>query len=121
MKKTILIVDDFANTRFVIEMTLKNAGYNVIGAESGKEALMYLADKKIDLIISDFNMPQMNGLEFIKKAKAMPQYRRTPVFILSTETDPDTKKKAFEEGITTWIKKPFKMEHFLKLIEKALR
>lgn len=120
MKKTILIVDDFANTLFVTGYTLEQFGYNVLKAQSGQEALSLLDGQQIDLIISDYNMPEMNGIEFIEKAKTNSQYKNTPVFILSTEINANIKKSAYATGITAWIAKPFNFETLKKQIAKIL-
>jgi len=121
MNKTILIVDDFKNTRFVIKFTLQNAGYDTLEAEDGREALKFFNGTKIDLIVTDFNMPEMNGLEFIKEVKKKPEYQFTPVLLLTTETRDDIKKQAYDIGITAWIHKPFKFDQFLEIVKKALK
>ena len=121
MEKTILIVDDFKNTRFVIKFTLQNAGYKILEAEDGRGALKFLDGRKLDLVITDYNMPEMNGIEFIEEMKKNPLYQYTPVILLTTETREDVKKQAYEVGITGWIHKPFKFDQFLAIVKKALR
>lgn len=120
-KKTVLIVDDFESTRFILDFTLQNAGYKVLKADSGQNALNHLNGQKVDLVISDFNMPEMNGVELVKKIRAIQQYESIPILILSTEIDKEVKAEAQKAGITAWVKKPFKMEEFLKIIKKAIR
>ena len=121
MKKTICIVDDFKNTRFVIRFTLQNAGYRVEEAEDGKEALKLFDGRKIDLLITDLNMPNMNGIQLVKAIKKMPHYQFIPTLILTTETDEKRREEAKEAGVTGWIKKPFDSTRFLKIIEKAIK
>ena len=120
MKKTVLIIDDFENTLFVTGFTIKNARYNVLEAKSGKEALKILRNSgsSIDLIVSDFNMPEMNGLELVIEIKKMPDFQSTPIFILSSEKNEQTKHKTIDAGATLWIKKPF---HPAKLVEYIKR
>ncbi len=121
MKKTVLVVDDFENTRFVIEFTLKNAGYEVFKANDGREALKFFDGRNMDLVITDYNMPNMNGLELTKEIRKMPQYEFVPVLMLTTETDQKKKEMAKEAAVTGWIQKPFKMEKFLAIVEKCLK
>jgi len=119
--KTILIVDDFESTRFILGFTLENAGYQVIKTASGADALSQLNGKQIDLVISDYNMPQMNGVELVKNIRNMSRYESVPILILSTEIDKTAKENAQKAGITAWIKKPFVMDEFLKIVQKAIR
>lgn len=121
MKKTILVVDDFENTRFVIEFTLKNAGFEVLKASDGKEATKFLDGRKLDLVITDYNMPNMNGLELTQYIRNVEQYQFIPVLMLTTETDQKKKEMAKDAAVTGWIQKPFKMEKFLAVVEKCLR
>ena len=121
MKKTILLVDDFENTLYVTGLTIERAGYNILKATSGKEALSHLNGQPIDLIITDYNMPGMNGLEFIEFAKQKTQYANIPVFILSTEIKRSIKQKAFDIGVTAWIAKPFMIDQLKKQIAKILQ
>lgn len=121
MKKTILIVDDFQSALFITEFTLQQLGVSILKAGNAKDALALLDSNKVDLIISDYNMPEMNGIDFIKRVKSMPSYMRTPVFILSTEIKPEVKEKAYQAGVTAWIKKPFQLEQFKQLVSKVLK
>jgi two-component system, chemotaxis family, chemotaxis protein CheY len=120
-KKTILVVDDFENTRFVIDLTLKMAGYEILKAVHGEDAMQYLDGRTIDIIITDFNMPVMNGLEFTKAVRKSENYKNVPILMLTTETDETKRLQAQREGVTWWIKKPFERNTFIKIIEKALR
>ncbi len=120
MKKTILAIDDFETSRFVLATTLHSKGYNVLKAGSGKEALDHLNGQQIDLIITDYNMPVMNGLELVEKIKNIPQYSKIPIFILSTETRQEIKDKAKDMGVTAWVKKPFVLEKLVTFIERIV-
>ncbi|MEN7550745.1 response regulator [Rapidithrix thailandica] len=120
MDKTILVVDDFENTRFIIKMTLEKKGYRVIEAEHGKEALTYLDGRKLNLIITDLNMPEMDGIEFTEAIRGNARYGRLPVLMLTTEISEKKKANARSAGITGWIKKPFDISSFLKAVEKVL-
>jgi two-component system chemotaxis response regulator CheY len=94
MSKTILIVDDSDSLRQVVNIALSGAGYNVIEACDGRDALSKLNGSKVHLIVSDVNMPNMNGIEFVKQAKQLPQYKFTPVIMLTTENQ----QSMMEEG-----------------------
>ncbi len=121
MKKSILIVDDFVNTLFVTGFTIERAGYNALKAESGKKALEILkANHDIDLIITDYNMPEMNGLQFVLQAKTIMGNRHIPIFVLSTESKEEIQKAALDAGVTLWIRKPFKSEQLVEYIKKAI-
>ena len=121
MKKVVLIVDDFKNTRHIVSVSLKKEGYIVLEAEDGIEALKLFDGRKIDLLITDLNMPNLNGLELAEEVKHIPQYRYMPILMLSTETNAEKKQKAKDIGITGWIQKPFQMARFLKFIVKAMQ
>jgi two-component system, chemotaxis family, chemotaxis protein CheY len=120
MPKTILLVDDFENTLFFTATTLEKKGFNVIKATSGQEALRHCNGQEIDLVITDFNMPQMNGLELVEQIKQDERYTRVPIFMLTTEIKPEIKEKAMKVGVTSWVKKPFDLIQLLKLVEKIL-
>lgn len=120
MEKTILVIDDFENSLFVTAFTLQNKGYKVLKANSGQKAIEHLNGQKIDLIITDYNMPQMNGLELVEKVKQDARYNRLPIFVLSTEIREEIKSNARKLGVTLWIKKPFKMEQLLNYVEKTI-
>ena len=119
--KTVLIVDDFENTLFIVDFTLKNKGYNVLKATSGEQALNFFDGRKIDLVITDYNMPGMNGMELVEHIKAMSEYSNVPILLLTTEIDETKKKKAIDAGIKAWIQKPFKLDKFVKVVERSIR
>ncbi len=121
MKKTILIVDDFENTLFVTGFTIEMSGYHTLKAQSGEEALSILkSGKTVDLIITDFNMPNMNGLELIDNIRQIPAYRTVPIFILSTETSEEIKQQAQKARVTLWIQKPFKTNKLVEYIKRVI-
>src|SRR5690606_1362923 len=110
MSKTILIVDDSVSIRQVVAMTLKGAGYEVIEACDGQDALSKLTGQRVHLIISDVNMPVMNGIELLKQVKAHPTYKFTPVIMLTTESSDSMKEQGRAAGAKAWMVKPFKPE-----------
>ena len=120
MAKTILFVDDSASVRQVMTTTLKREGYDVITAEDGKDALSKLDGKKIHLIISDVNMPNMDGLTFVKQAKQLPAYKFTPVIMLTTETQASKMNEGKAAGVKAWIVKPFQPPHLLAAVSQLI-
>lgn len=120
MSKKILVVDDSVSIREVITFTLENAGYTVFSAEDAKHALKQLENTTVDLIITDLYMPEMNGIELIKKVKEKPEFITTPVLFLSTESQMNKKMEAKEAGATGWIIKPFVPAKLLAAINKVL-
>lgn len=118
MGKTILVVDDSASIRQVVGIALKGAGYEVIEACDGQDALTKLDGTKINLIISDVNMPNMDGIAFLKEVKAHPTYKFTPVIMLTTESQEDKKKEGQDAGAKAWVVKPFKPEQMISAVEK---
>ncbi|MCP4115618.1 MAG: response regulator [Desulfobacteraceae bacterium] len=121
MAKTIMTVDDSASVRQMVAFTLKNAGYEVVEAVDGKDALAKLAGTKVNMIITDLNMPNMDGIEMIRNARAMAQYKFIPIILLTTESQNDKKKEGKKAGATGWIIKPFKPEQLLAVVKKVLK
>jgi two-component system chemotaxis response regulator CheY len=120
MAKTILIVDDSASFRQVVALTLKGAGYDVVEAGDGKDALTKLDGRKIHLIISDVNMPNMDGIAFLKQVKVHPNYKFTPVVMLTTEGQDAKKNEGKEAGAKAWIVKPFMPPQVLDAVAKLV-
>lgn len=120
MAKTILVVDDSASLRQVVGIALKGAGYDVIEASDGKDALSKLDGQKIHLIISDVNMPNMDGISFVKAAKEMPAYKFTPVIMLTTEAGEDKKAAGQAAGAKAWVVKPFQPQQMLTAVSKLI-
>jgi len=120
MAKTIMIVDDSASLRQVVAIALKGAGYDVIDACDGKDALAKLDGRKIHLIISDVNMPNMDGITFLKAAKQLPAYRFTPVIMLTTEAGDAKKAEGQAAGAKAWVVKPFQPAQMLAAVSKLI-
>lgn len=117
---TILVVDDSASLRQVVVIALQGKGYDVIQADNGKAALDLLDGKKVNLVISDVNMPIMDGLTFVGKMKDMPRYKFTPVIMLTTESGSDMKSKGRSVGVKAWVVKPFKPDTMLSAVAKLI-
>lgn len=120
MAKTIMIVDDSASLRQVVGITLKGAGYEVLEAQDGKDALSKLAGQKIHLIISDVNMPNMDGITFVRHAKAIPAYKFTPVIMLTTECQEQKMQEGKAAGARAWMVKPFQPAQMLNAVSKLV-
>lgn len=118
--KTILIVDDSASLRQVVKIALTGAGYAVVEACDGQDALKKANGTKFHLIISDVNMPNMDGLEFLAAVKQLAAYRFTPVIMLTTESAADKKQMGREGGAKAWIVKPFQPEQLLAAVAKLV-
>jgi two-component system chemotaxis response regulator CheY len=119
--KTILVVDDFQTTRKVIINALTKFGYKTIEAGDGAEALSLLDGRAVDLVITDFNMPQMDGADLIGSMRKLPEYAYIPALVLSTEIKDDKRAKAESAKITAWVQKPFDLEKFIKVVQKAIQ
>lgn len=120
MEKTVLIVDDSATMRQLISMTLKNAGYKVLEANDGADALTKLTGPKINLMISDVNMPVMDGITLIKKVKELPSYRFMPIIMLTTEAGDAKKAEGKAAGAKAWIVKPFQPDVLLSAVKTLI-
>lgn len=120
MNKTILVVDDSASVRTVVGTALKGAGYNVIEAGDGKEALAKLNGEKIHLIVSDVNMPQMDGITLVKEVKKLPNYKFTPSCMLTTESEQSKMAEGKAAGAKAWIVKPFQPPKLLDAVSKLV-
>ncbi len=119
-EKTILVVDDAASIRQVVSMTLKGAGYQVIDACDGKDALSKLTGQKINLIITDINMPNMDGITLIKEVKKLDRYRFTPIMVLTTESQDQKKREGQMAGAKAWVVKPFQPPQLLTAVSKLV-
>lgn len=116
----ILAVDDSASMRQMVTFTLKGAGYDVVEAENGKVALDKARGEQFDLVISDVNMPVMDGLTLIKELRSISEYKFTPLLMLTTESGDDKKVQGKSAGATGWIVKPFNPDQLLATINKVL-
>lgn len=119
MSKVALTVDDSKTIREMVSFTLKNEGFDIIEAEDGVHALSVLGDKDVNVIITDLNMPNMNGLELIQKLREIPKYKFTPILMLTTESDETKKVQGREAGATGWIVKPFNPEKLIQVVNKV--
>ncbi len=120
MAKTIMVVDDSASLRQVVGIALKGAGYDVIEGCDGRDALSKLTGQKVHLVISDVNMPNMDGISFVKALKALPAYRFTPVIMLTTESAEGKKAEGQAAGAKAWVVKPFRPEVMLNAVQKLV-
>ncbi|KAF0813944.1 Chemotaxis protein CheY [Andreprevotia sp. IGB-42] len=120
MGKTILIVDDSFSMRQTVGIALKGAGYDVVEAADGKDALTKLDGRKYNLIISDVNMPNMDGISFVKAAKLLPNYKFTPIIMLTTEGDETKKQEGKAAGVRAWVLKPFQPPVLLDAVSKLV-
>ena len=120
MAKRILLVDDSSSVRQVAGIALRRAGYDTLEAANGREALDFLDGPKLSLMISDVNMPVMNGIEFLKAAKQHPTCKFTPVIMLTTEAGDDLKAQARAAGAKAWIVKPFQPQALVDAVAKLI-
>ncbi len=120
MAKNILIVDDSASVRQVVSIALRGAGYEVQEGCDGKDALSKLKGQKVHMIISDVNMPNMDGISLVKAVKQLPAYKFTPIVMLTTESQESKKREGQEAGAKAWIVKPFKPDQLLGVVQKLV-
>jgi len=117
---TILAVDDSASMRQMVSFTLKGAGYTVVEAVDGVDALTKAKAQSFDCVVTDVNMPNKDGIALIKDLRALPNYKFTPMLMLTTESGMDKKQQGKEAGATGWIVKPFNPDQLLKTIKKVM-
>jgi len=120
MSKTLMVVDDSFSMRLLSSFTLKDAGYDVIEASSGSEALEKLSSVKVDMVISDFNMPGMNGIEFIRRCRSLEAFKFTPIVMLTTDYDETLKQECRNVGASGWLVKPFNPVLLLETVKKFI-
>ena len=120
MAKTILIVDDSASVRQVVGITLRGAGYDVVEGVDGSDGLKKLDGRKINLIVSDVNMPNMDGITFVKEVKKLPAYKFTPIIMLTTESQESKKLEGQAAGAKAWVVKPFQPAQMLAAVSKLV-
>jgi two-component system chemotaxis response regulator CheY len=120
MGKLIMTADDSASVRQMVSFTLKQSGYDVIEAVDGKDALTKLQATKVDMLITDLNMPNLDGIGLIKGARTIPSCKFIPIVMLSTESQDAKKQEGKAAGATGWIVKPFKPEQLLAVVKKVL-
>ena len=117
---SILAVDDSASMRQMVTFTLKNAGHDVTEAEDGVQALGIAKGKSFDLVITDVNMPNMDGITLIKELRALPAFKFTPMLMLTTESSGEKKTEGKAAGATGWIVKPFNPDQLIGTVTKVL-
>ena len=120
MAKTILTVDDSASIRQMVSFTLKSAGYEVFEATDGMDGLEKAKNKSFNLILSDQNMPRMDGLTLVKNLRALPQHASTPILILTTESSDAMKEQGRAAGATGWLVKPFDPQKLIEVVRKVI-
>ncbi len=120
MSKIILVVDDSKTIRYTVVSTLRNYGYTVLEAEDGIDALEQCNGQKIHLVISDLNMPKLNGIGFVREMKQHPSYKYTPVIMLTTETSEAKRAEGKSVGAKVWMVKPFNADRMLSVINKLI-
>ncbi|WP_296265905.1 response regulator [Pseudomonas sp. MLB6B] len=120
MAKNVLVVDDSSSVRQVVGIALKSAGYDVIEASDGKDALNKLTGQKVHLIISDVNMPNMDGITFVKEVKKLASYKFTPIIMLTTESQASKKAEGQAAGAKAWVVKPFQPAQMLAAVSKLI-
>ncbi|MFT5068709.1 MAG: two-component system chemotaxis response regulator CheY [Candidatus Paceibacteria bacterium] len=116
----ILAVDDSASMRQMVVFTLESAGYDVVEAVDGQQALDIAKNESFDLVLSDINMPVMNGIELVKQLRQLEAYKYTPILMLTTETSSDRKMAGKGAGATGWVVKPFNPDKLLATIKKVI-
>ncbi len=120
MKKRILAVDDSPSVRQMVKLSLSGAGYDIVEAGDGAEGLSKARASTLDMVVTDLNMPVMNGLGLIRELRKLPAYRGVPILFLTTESDPEMKQQAKAAGATGWITKPFQQDQLVAIVKKVL-
>jgi two-component system chemotaxis response regulator CheY len=121
MKKTILVIDDFASIRDFVCETLQRKGYATLSASNGNDAYKVLTSgADVHLVLSDYNMPDCTGFELLKKIKATPELLRIPVIFLTTENSPEKMKAAKDAGLSAWIRKPYRADSLFAQIDNSI-
>jgi two-component system chemotaxis response regulator CheY len=121
MSKTVLVVDDSTSMRQMVSFTMKEAGFDVIEGTNGQEALTQVQGKSVNLVITDLNMPVMDGMTLIRQLRAKPEFKFTPILMLTTESQDAKKQEGKVAGATGWIVKPFNPEQLLQVVAKVVR
>lgn len=120
MSKTILVVDDSASIRQMVAFTVKNSGYEVVEAVDGMDGLEKARSTNFNLILTDQNMPRMDGLALVKSLRALPQYRTVPILMLTTESSDAMKAQGKAAGATGWLVKPFDPQKLIEVVKKVI-
>lgn len=120
MGKIIMTADDSPSMREMVAFTLRGAGYDIVEAVDGKDALGKLSAASVGMLITDLNMPNMDGIELIKQVRSMPQYKYVPIIMLTTESQDDRKQAGKAAGASGWIVKPFRSEQLVAVAKRFL-
>jgi len=120
MNKVIMTADDSASVRQMVAFTLTQGGHEVVQAVDGQDALQKLNNRKVDMLITDLNMPNLDGIGLIKEARALPSCKFIPIVMLTTESQESKRQEGKAAGATGWIVKPFKPEQLLAVVRKVL-
>lgn len=120
MAKVVLAVDDSASMRQMVGVTLRSAGYDVVEATDGQEALDYARQHAVDLVLTDVHMPRMDGIRLVSELRTLPTYRLTPLLLLTTESSPERKAQGKQAGATGWMVKPFNPDQLLATLARVL-
>ncbi len=120
MGKVVLTVDDSASIRQMVAFTLKSAGYEVVEAVDGEDGLNQARSRVADLVLTDQNMPKMDGLTLIKSLRGLPDYRNKPILMLTTESSDAMKAAGKAAGATGWLVKPFDPQKLLEVVKKVI-
>ncbi len=120
MAKTVLCVDDSASIRQMVGFTLKSAGYEVVDAVDGMDGLEKAKSRSINLVLTDQNMPRMDGLTLIKSLRALPQFKTVPILMLTTESSEAMKSQGRAAGATGWLVKPFDPQKLVEVVKKVI-
>ena len=118
---TILAVDDSPSMRQMVSFTLKNAGFNVVEAVDGQDAFEKSSQRDYNLVLTDQNMPRMDGISLTKKLRENPKFKATPILILTTESSDQMKQMGRSAGATGWLVKPFDPAKLLEVIKKVIK
>lgn len=121
MAKSVLVVDDSNSMRQMVSFTMKEAGFDVIEGSNGQEAIDRVKGKSVNLVITDLNMPVMDGMSMIRTLRTMSEFKFTPILMLTTESQQEKKSEGKAAGATGWIVKPFNPEQLLQVVGKVVR
>ena len=121
MSKTALVVDDSTSMRQMVVFTLQTAGFDTIEGANGAEALTVSENKSVDLVITDLNMPEMDGITLIKELRNRPSFKFTPILLLTTESQDTKKQEGKAAGATGWMVKPFNPDQLLAIVKKVVK
>jgi len=120
MSKNVLAIDDSASIRQMVNFTLKSAGYSVVDAVDGRDGLARAKSQQFDLVLTDQNMPRMDGLALIRALREIPSYQRTPILMLTTESSDEMKSQGRAAGATGWMVKPFDPLKLIEVVRKVI-